>query len=189
MPSNLDGFSEDYRPPEIDLDDQEHVTRKSDIWSLGCVYLELCTWYLRGIDGIQQFEELRDMDDIPNLRGGGGTYMSCYLSNNNEVYGAKFFNATTDAKGSKKAVLKQSVKQVRLTLIDFGQTYFCVVVVVVVCDFSVPRFADIRVKYNLNSVDQRTHGRCRCRGQTKHVCTTSAQDHPGKDARHPRRGA
>lgn len=107
MPSNLDGFSEDYRPPEMDLNNQEHVTRKSDVWSLGCVYLELCTWYLRGFDGIQEFEYRRDEGDVPDTR----TYLPSHLRN--QVHQAKFFNVATNANGLKTAALKMAVEDVR----------------------------------------------------------------------------
>lgn len=51
-----------YRAPECDL--QEGVAGpSSDIWSLGCIYLELITWFLGGKELVQEFRERRTSFD------------------------------------------------------------------------------------------------------------------------------
>lgn len=50
--------SQTYMPPEPDLGTA--VSRKYDMWTLGCVYLEFVTWLLEGTTGIKGFAELRD---------------------------------------------------------------------------------------------------------------------------------
>jgi serine/threonine protein kinase len=48
-----------YRPPEVEMKDGK-VSRAFDIWTLGCLFLEMLTWLLGGADGLQAFEEKRD---------------------------------------------------------------------------------------------------------------------------------
>ncbi|KAI1737668.1 kinase-like domain-containing protein [Xylaria scruposa] len=68
------GCSPTYRPPEWELvtDTQDGrrkpYSRKTDIWGLGCVYLEFITWILLGTDGIEAFSTARSADDQPNTR-------------------------------------------------------------------------------------------------------------------------
>ncbi|KAI0855222.1 kinase-like domain-containing protein [Xylaria cubensis] len=64
-PTSLDGCTELYRPPEMDMPGQL-VCSKYDIWSLGCVFLEFCTWWLRGLKSVQDFESQRAMSDDSN---------------------------------------------------------------------------------------------------------------------------
>ncbi|KAI1739586.1 kinase-like domain-containing protein [Xylaria scruposa] len=61
-PTSIDGCTKLYRPPEMDMPGQ-HICSKYDIWSLGCVFLELCTWWLRGLRSVQEFESRRDNSD------------------------------------------------------------------------------------------------------------------------------
>lgn len=46
-----------YEPPETTL--KLLISRKYDIWSMGCVYLEFTIWLLAGSDGLRQFTEAR----------------------------------------------------------------------------------------------------------------------------------
>jgi serine/threonine protein kinase len=46
-----------YRPP--DNHRNLRISRKWDIWSLGCLYLEFITWIVLGFDAIVEFAELR----------------------------------------------------------------------------------------------------------------------------------
>ncbi|KAI8635652.1 kinase-like domain-containing protein [Xylariaceae sp. FL1651] len=57
-PTSIDGCTEVYRPPEMDMPGQ-HICSKYDIWSLGCVFLELCTWWLGGFSSVKEFENQR----------------------------------------------------------------------------------------------------------------------------------
>ncbi|KAI1176228.1 kinase-like domain-containing protein [Nemania sp. FL0916] len=56
-PTSLDGFTGLYRPPD------ELICSKYDIWSLGCVFLEFCTWWLKGFRSVQDFESERTKPD------------------------------------------------------------------------------------------------------------------------------
>ncbi len=49
-----------YWPPERELPQQQARTRRYDIWSLGCIYLEFLIWLLYGTSGLRRFRtELR----------------------------------------------------------------------------------------------------------------------------------
>ncbi|KUI53533.1 hypothetical protein VP1G_10592 [Cytospora mali] len=54
--------STSYRPPECDLEGAV-VGPSYDIWTLGCLYLELITWQLGGWDLLQNFRERRKLHD------------------------------------------------------------------------------------------------------------------------------
>ncbi|KAI8631704.1 kinase-like domain-containing protein [Xylariaceae sp. FL1651] len=47
VPQSQVARSPTYRPPEFDFKD-DVITRKSDIWMLGCTFLEFIMWYLMG---------------------------------------------------------------------------------------------------------------------------------------------
>jgi serine/threonine protein kinase len=51
-------WSSTYRPPEWDVEGG-CVSKSSDIWSLGCAYLEFVTWLLGGRDLALQFKRAR----------------------------------------------------------------------------------------------------------------------------------
>jgi serine/threonine protein kinase len=56
-----------YRPPEFDTQNSK-LSRKFDIWTLGCTFLEFITWYLRGWDGVEStFPNLRAETDADNV--------------------------------------------------------------------------------------------------------------------------
>jgi serine/threonine protein kinase len=49
-----------YWPPERELPQQQARTRRYDLWSLGCIYLEFLIWLLFGTSGLRRFrKELR----------------------------------------------------------------------------------------------------------------------------------
>ncbi|KAK5637228.1 hypothetical protein RRF57_012940 [Xylaria bambusicola] len=52
-----------YRAPEF-REYAAYLSRKYDIWSLGCVMLQFLTWLISGPDGLKQFDDARvkDMD-------------------------------------------------------------------------------------------------------------------------------
>ncbi|KAI7773474.1 hypothetical protein LA080_010577 [Diaporthe eres] len=54
--------SPSYRPPECDLEGAV-VGPSYDIWTLGCLYLELITWQLGGTSLLQEFRRIRDSPD------------------------------------------------------------------------------------------------------------------------------
>ena len=78
-----------YEPPELDL--QKDVSRKYDIWSLGCVYLEFITWMLKGAHAT--------VEDFPEHRG-----VVNALGYNDD----KFFEIV-EVNGSKEAQVKEGV--------------------------------------------------------------------------------
>jgi hypothetical protein len=53
--THIEGCTWPYRPPEMDMPGQ-HICQKYDIWSLGCVYLEFCIWWLKGLTAVRIFE-------------------------------------------------------------------------------------------------------------------------------------
>ncbi|KAJ2894688.1 hypothetical protein MKZ38_007306 [Zalerion maritima] len=55
-----------YRAPEFELKNS-NMTRRSDIWSLGCTFLELATWFLFGQDAVEN--RLRKKRDGPDIFG------------------------------------------------------------------------------------------------------------------------
>ncbi|ETS80775.1 hypothetical protein PFICI_08304 [Pestalotiopsis fici W106-1] len=65
----LHGGTEEYGGPErIDpttgkIDDNKRVTRRFDVWSLGCAIYEAATWIALGAEGIEQFRLLRKIKD------------------------------------------------------------------------------------------------------------------------------
>ncbi|KAH8599219.1 kinase-like domain-containing protein [Bisporella sp. PMI_857] len=62
-PNTISG-SPTYSPPEVVLN--KFVSRKYDIWSLGCVYSEFITWLIEGPEGIQNFADARLLYTDPN---------------------------------------------------------------------------------------------------------------------------
>ncbi|KAF4456655.1 GTP-binding protein YchF [Fusarium austroafricanum] len=47
-----------YRPPECDIEGGT-ISRAFDIWTLGCLFLELITWFLGGYKYIEEFNDKR----------------------------------------------------------------------------------------------------------------------------------
>jgi hypothetical protein len=48
-----------YESPESDTKSTQPRSRKYDVWSLGCIFLEFVIWVLRGIDGVEKFKNHR----------------------------------------------------------------------------------------------------------------------------------
>ncbi|KAK2051809.1 kinase domain-containing protein [Colletotrichum caudatum] len=94
----VDGFTGTYRAPEIDLGD--HISSKYDIWSVGCVFLEFCVWYLLGADSIAVFESERRLNR-PKEAGETGEVDNSYFM-------------TDMSTGRKKAVLHPAIGTVRI---------------------------------------------------------------------------
>lgn len=57
------GASLAYIPPEFDLSKDNPTSRKFDIWSIGCVFLEFVVWLLYGGNGVDKFTESRYFSD------------------------------------------------------------------------------------------------------------------------------
>jgi serine/threonine protein kinase len=60
------GGTEEYAPPEIDFSDPRY-NRKYDIWSLGCIFLETCTFLVRGHDGVRHLDSVRSTRTSINI--------------------------------------------------------------------------------------------------------------------------
>ncbi|KAF9873489.1 putative protein kinase domain-containing protein [Colletotrichum karsti] len=58
----VDGYTGTYRAPEIDLGNP--ISAKYDIWSLGCVFLEFCIWFLLGYDDVENFQRDRNLNRL-----------------------------------------------------------------------------------------------------------------------------
>lgn len=97
--SRLEGCTPTYRPPELEMRDD--LSQAYDVWSLGCVFLQFCIWYVEGTEKLKLFEEERE----------GQT--------NNPILNFRednFFNIERLPKGAKGAVVKPAVKKVRYFL-------------------------------------------------------------------------
>ncbi|KAF3014711.1 hypothetical protein E8E14_006964 [Neopestalotiopsis sp. 37M] len=66
-----------YAAPEMETHENRATSRRYDIWSLGCIYLEFIVWLLYGIEGLKRFSEHRKgrfyriQDNKNALRPGG----------------------------------------------------------------------------------------------------------------------
>lgn len=79
--------------------DTEHlISQKYDIWSLGCVFLEFCIWYVNGGRAVEVFRLKRVEQD---------------KSETEVLEEDKYFDIITDDQGGKKASLKPIVNEVR----------------------------------------------------------------------------
>jgi serine/threonine protein kinase len=78
-----------YRPPECDIEGGT-ISRAFDIWTIGCLFLELVTWFLGGPQYVKKFEKRRT---TPFING----------SKNNIFF--SFKNLASGASGGTKAIL------------------------------------------------------------------------------------
>ncbi|KAI1477292.1 kinase-like protein [Daldinia eschscholtzii] len=92
-PKNI-ARTETYRAPEFDLPNGK-ISRASDIFGLGCVFLEYVTWFLLGSESVTE--------TFPNVRLEQDIY--AFESDT-------FFNIRTDGEGSNpRPFIKESVKK------------------------------------------------------------------------------
>lgn len=104
--SDVLGLTDIYRAPEFDV--RKVVSPRYDIWSFGCVLLEIVVWYLLGYDdGVMRFTESRAQDSTAVIREDN------------------FFNFHTEPKRGIVAQMKPSVNKVSifLRLQHFRPTY------------------------------------------------------------------
>ncbi|KAI0410236.1 kinase-like domain-containing protein [Xylaria grammica] len=58
------GATIEYAPPEaLDEGEKAKRSRRFDIWSLGCIYLEFITWLIGGSSDVEEFREKRKIPD------------------------------------------------------------------------------------------------------------------------------
>jgi serine/threonine protein kinase len=62
-----------YRAPEA-TGKEGRTSRPYDLWSLGCVYLEILVWYLEGYQSLRRFRETRECHVVPEGREDEGFY-------------------------------------------------------------------------------------------------------------------
>jgi serine/threonine protein kinase len=60
-PLSRAGYTRTYRAPECDISNDQ-VSPAYDIWSLGCVFLEIATWIVTGSAGLRNFVDARAED-------------------------------------------------------------------------------------------------------------------------------
>ncbi|KAK5633816.1 hypothetical protein RRF57_009530 [Xylaria bambusicola] len=53
----------EYRPPELDTESNSTISRKSDIWPLGCIFLEMVIWFLGGKEEREGFKKSRKEEE------------------------------------------------------------------------------------------------------------------------------
>lgn len=91
-------FSPPYQPPECNIVGGR-VGQSHDIWSLGCLYLELITWFLGGWELVKKFQEARVT-----------THPEYYAR---AINGTFFTIAGGGPNGSGVAIVKPAVTEVR----------------------------------------------------------------------------
>jgi serine/threonine protein kinase len=91
--SHIPGSTSTHRAPEVDTGCR--ISQRYDIWSLGCVFLEFCVWYLQGWDGLERFEDDRQMEKVSKGFITDGYYSLIYSKS-----------------GEKRAEVKRSVYKV-----------------------------------------------------------------------------
>lgn len=57
-----------YRAPEHGVKGC-YLSRKYDVWSIGCVFSELLSWLIRGPEGVKEYQELRYADVLGSVHG------------------------------------------------------------------------------------------------------------------------
>lgn len=83
-----------YRPPECEVKGGT-ISRSYDVWTLGCLFLEILTWLLGGLKFIQEFDENRTTVYITGAK--------------NNI----FFDLKQTREGAHVAQVKEQVTQVR----------------------------------------------------------------------------
>ena len=78
------GGTEAYAPPEIDGNGVVQQNRRYDIWSLGCVLVEICTFVLRGSQGVLALDRTR-LSKIPGTNYTDDRFFRRFASNSYEL--------------------------------------------------------------------------------------------------------
>lgn len=68
----------EYRAPECDIKGA-NATRGTDVWTLGCIFLNVMAWLLGGPDLVREFEKLRISPD--HLSGSNGPLFFDFIPN------------------------------------------------------------------------------------------------------------
>ncbi|KAI0487673.1 kinase-like domain-containing protein [Xylaria cf. heliscus] len=102
-------YSAAYRAPEYG-GSTAYLSRKYDIWSLGCVMLQFLTWLISGPKSLRQFDKsrLQDMDQ-----------------NDLNVRDEKFFMITEDGNAGHKHSVRSHIEKLQLGIIRGNYLYDC----------------------------------------------------------------
>ncbi|KAH6848713.1 kinase-like domain-containing protein [Alternaria alternata] len=60
------GYTNTYYAPEYDL--AEEVSSEADLWSFGCILIQLIVWYMKGWDGLDDFSKRRAEDSLSEIK-------------------------------------------------------------------------------------------------------------------------
>jgi serine/threonine protein kinase len=94
-------LSPTYRAPEVDVENGV-ISRRYDIWALGCLYLEFVTWYLMGWDAVEHMFSIVRVAGDPDWKS---------------VKEDTFFRIETNgqdgSKGERTAIVKPEVTKVQ----------------------------------------------------------------------------
>jgi serine/threonine protein kinase len=93
-----------YEPPECKL--EVPVTRKYDMWSLGCLYLEFVTWLLEGEKNIEEFSNNRGARGDPFILINGKEFE---VVRDPVINDDNFFTILRDDDKEKSAIVRQAV--------------------------------------------------------------------------------
>jgi len=77
-PTRAPGGTMTYQPPEAQTLRDKPRTRRYDIWSLGCIYLEFAIWLLYGNSELERFQ--RDIDQFYVIKTEGNPSGSAQIS-------------------------------------------------------------------------------------------------------------
>lgn len=94
-----------YRPPECDLEGAV-VGPSYDIWTLGCLYLELITWQLGGWSMLQSFQNKRWLQDPMRHNMPTDTFFEIVRCEETNTYGAMVKPAVKQVNGSNLSRVK-----------------------------------------------------------------------------------
>ncbi|RWA05128.1 hypothetical protein EKO27_g9974 [Xylaria grammica] len=106
------GFSPTYRPPEIDIEGGT-VSRASDIWSFGCVLLEMVCWILGGWTLVEAFSEARMSVETSN-RFREDNYFSVVKLESGERHKFMIKKPVTDTDSKKRASSDELLRRLEI---------------------------------------------------------------------------
>jgi serine/threonine protein kinase len=72
-PNDQVGRTDSYQAPEMAIEGGV-IRRAYDLWTVGCIFLELCTWYLQGLSGVEQFSLKRRKAVATGMADGTETF-------------------------------------------------------------------------------------------------------------------
>lgn len=117
--------SPSYRPPECDLEGAT-VGQSYDIWTLGCLYLELITWQLGGLALLQAFRKARSTHD-PMRHKPTATFFEIVRCERTQTVGAMVKPEVVEVCGPHSS-LRQFAHVKRLTLVTSSSSLNCTLI-------------------------------------------------------------